>query len=226
MRPCGLRRMVAIGNYLVCTARQGRYDWRMIRVSPWIAWMPMLLLAAAAAHGDDDADTLTVFKNAGDSAAYFSNCYAYAVFPTVGEGGFIVGGARGKGHVYVHDKLVGDTTMSQISAGFQDVYKRQPLAERSSSRPRSAACTPVSTPSLVAWGGFSSSNCQANESSSAAARCSSLPAACEGKAAQAAVDNRAVSASRRESTGKFMARILRRMLTKVKRIDRSSKILA
>lgn len=119
MRPCGLRRMVAIGNYLVCTARQGRYDWRMIRVSPWIAWMPMLLLAAAAAHGDDDADTLTVFKNAGDSAAYFSNCYAYAVFPTVGEGGFIVGGARGKGHVYVHDKLVGDTTMSQISAGFQ-----------------------------------------------------------------------------------------------------------
>ena len=119
MRPCGRRRMVAIGNYLVCTARQGRYDWRMIRVSPWIAWMPMLLLAAAAAHGDDDADTLTVFKNAGDSAAYFSNCYAYAVFPTVGEGGFIVGGARGKGHVYVHDKLVGDTTMSQISAGFQ-----------------------------------------------------------------------------------------------------------
>jgi lipid-binding SYLF domain-containing protein len=44
---------------------------------------------------------------------------AYAVFPTVGEAGFIIGGARGKGHVYVHDTRVGDTTMSQLSAGFQ-----------------------------------------------------------------------------------------------------------
>ena len=40
-------------------------------------------------------------------------------FPTVGEGGFIVGAAVGKGRVYVHRRLVGDTTMTQLSAGFQ-----------------------------------------------------------------------------------------------------------
>jgi hypothetical protein len=37
----------------------------------------------------------------------------------VGEGGFVVGAARGKGRVYVHGALVGDATMTQVSAGFQ-----------------------------------------------------------------------------------------------------------
>ena len=79
----------------------------------------LLLLAAGTARADSYSDTITLFKNAGDSTAFFPKSYAYAVFPTVGEAGFIVGGAHGKGRVYVHDKLVGDTTMSQVSAGFQ-----------------------------------------------------------------------------------------------------------
>jgi lipid-binding SYLF domain-containing protein len=63
--------------------------------------------------------TITLFKNAGESAAFFNNSYAYAVFPTIGEGAVGVGGARGKGHVYVHGKWVGDVTMDQVSVGFQ-----------------------------------------------------------------------------------------------------------
>jgi lipid-binding SYLF domain-containing protein len=78
-----------------------------------------LLLTAGEAYADSYSDTITLFKNAGDCADFFPKSYAYAVFPTVGEAGFIVGGAHGKGRVYVHDKLVGDTTMSQLSAGFQ-----------------------------------------------------------------------------------------------------------
>ncbi len=50
---------------------------------------------------------------------FSAKSYGYAVFPTVGEAGFIVGGAYGKGRVYVGGKLVGDTTMTQLSAGFQ-----------------------------------------------------------------------------------------------------------
>jgi lipid-binding SYLF domain-containing protein len=88
-------------------------------VTRLFAFAPVLLLAAGIAYADSYADTITLFKNAGDSAAFFSKSYAYAVFPTVGEAGFIIGGARGKGHVYVHDKRVGNTTMSQLSAGFQ-----------------------------------------------------------------------------------------------------------
>jgi len=78
-----------------------------------------LLLTAGVASADNYADTIALFKNAGASAEFFPKCYAYAVFPTVGEAGFIVGGAHGKGRVYVHGKLVGDTTMTQLSAGFQ-----------------------------------------------------------------------------------------------------------
>ena len=83
------------------------------------ALAPILFLVAGVANADNYADTIALFKNAGDSAAFFPKSYAYAVFPTVGEAGFIVGGAHGKGRVYVHDKYVGDTAMTQLSAGFQ-----------------------------------------------------------------------------------------------------------
>lgn len=78
-----------------------------------------VLFAADLVHASSYSDTTALFKNAGDSAAFFSNSYAYAVFPTIGEAGFIVGGAHGKGHVYVGGKYVGDTTVTQVSAGFQ-----------------------------------------------------------------------------------------------------------
>jgi lipid-binding SYLF domain-containing protein len=77
-----------------------------------------LCLSIGTAYADDYSDTVSVFKNAGASAAFFSNSYAYAVFPTIGEGGFVVGGAHGDGHVYVHGRLRGDTSMSQVSVGF------------------------------------------------------------------------------------------------------------
>ncbi|MGO9038443.1 MAG: YSC84-related protein [Steroidobacteraceae bacterium] len=79
----------------------------------------VLALGTGVAYATKDDETIELFKHAGDSAVFFKDCYAYAVFPTIGAGGFIVGGARGKGHVYVHDRLVGDTTMTQLSIGLQ-----------------------------------------------------------------------------------------------------------
>ncbi len=64
-------------------------------------------------------NTVTLFKNAGQSAAFFNKSYAYAVFPTVGEGAFVVGGAGGKGGVYVGGQLVGTSILVQVSLGFQ-----------------------------------------------------------------------------------------------------------
>ncbi len=81
--------------------------------------VPALLLMAGLAHADKYTDTINLFRNAGESASFFHKSYAYAVFPTVGEGGLAVGGALGKGHVYAHGRLVGDTTMAQLSLGFQ-----------------------------------------------------------------------------------------------------------
>jgi lipid-binding SYLF domain-containing protein len=87
---------------------------------PWaLKLAPVLLLIAGVARANDYSDTLNLFRNAGESSSFFHRSYGYAVFPTVGEGGFIVGGALGKGRVYAHGRYVGDTTMGQVSVGFQ-----------------------------------------------------------------------------------------------------------
>ena len=43
------------------------------------------------------ADTITIFRNAGESGDFFAHSYGYAVFPNVGEGALGVGAALGKG---------------------------------------------------------------------------------------------------------------------------------
>src|SRR5450755_2545835 len=86
---------------------------------PFLGVTSSLLLGLGVAHASKYSDTIELFKHAGESAVFFSNCYAYAVFPTVGAGGLVVGGARGKGHVYVHDRLLGETMMTQLSVGLQ-----------------------------------------------------------------------------------------------------------
>jgi lipid-binding SYLF domain-containing protein len=72
-----------------------------------------------SAHADSDADTVNLFKGAGQSAKLLENCYGYAVFPNIGKAGFVVGGARGEGHVYARGQRIGETVMNQLSVGFQ-----------------------------------------------------------------------------------------------------------
>jgi lipid-binding SYLF domain-containing protein len=78
-----------------------------------------LILFGSNAFADKYTDTITLFKNAGQSAAFFKNCYGYAVFPNIGKGGLVVGAAHGDGRVYAKGKYVGDTSMTQVSVGFQ-----------------------------------------------------------------------------------------------------------
>jgi lipid-binding SYLF domain-containing protein len=61
----------------------------------------------------------SLFRHAGQSAGFFHSSYGYALFPTVGEGAFVVGGAGGKGGVFVHGKQVGWATLAQVSVGAQ-----------------------------------------------------------------------------------------------------------
>ncbi|MGE5128214.1 MAG: YSC84-related protein [Sphingomonadaceae bacterium] len=79
----------------------------------------LLLLPLSQAFADEYSDTIKVFRNAGESAKYFGNAYGYAVFPTIGKGGFVVGAAHGNGRVYRQGKYVGDTSMTQITVGAQ-----------------------------------------------------------------------------------------------------------
>src|ERR1700720_2269075 len=77
------------------------------------------LLGSGVAYANEFDETIQRFKHAGESAVFFNDCYAYAVFPTIGAGGLVVGGARGAGQVYVHDRIVGDAVMTQLSIGLQ-----------------------------------------------------------------------------------------------------------
>lgn len=79
----------------------------------------LVALPVSSAWADEYSDTVNLFKNAGESGNFFKTAYGYAVFPTIGKGGVGIGGAFGKGRVYAKGKHVGDTSMSQVTVGFQ-----------------------------------------------------------------------------------------------------------
>lgn len=79
----------------------------------------LLILPAAQALADEYADTIKVFREAGESRLFFKTSYGYAVFPTIGKAGFGIGGAHGSGRVYAEGKYVGDTSMTQLTVGLQ-----------------------------------------------------------------------------------------------------------
>lgn len=78
----------------------------------------LLTLLATPAWADKYAETKEMFVDAGKSNL-FESAYGYALFPTIGKGGFIIGGAYGEGRVYEQGKYVGDTSMTQATIGFQ-----------------------------------------------------------------------------------------------------------
>jgi len=50
---------------------------------------------------------------------FFDKAYAYAVLPTVGKGAIGIGGAYGDGVVYHGGRIIGYTSMTQVTIGFQ-----------------------------------------------------------------------------------------------------------
>jgi lipid-binding SYLF domain-containing protein len=79
----------------------------------------LLALPFAEALADEYGDTVKIFREAGESGRFFKNSYGYAVFPTIGKGGFVVGASYGSGRVYAGGKHVGDTSVTQVTVGAQ-----------------------------------------------------------------------------------------------------------
>ena len=64
--------------------------------------------------------TITTFKKKNDKMnSYFEDSYGYVVFPSVGKGGIVLGGAHGRGSVYEQGELIGEAKMTQVTFGFQ-----------------------------------------------------------------------------------------------------------
>ena len=91
-------------------------------VQCYAGWNPFDTEKAAnqPAENSKVAQTIADFKNHDpDLKTFFNKAYGYAVFPTVGKGGIVVGGAYGTGEVFKKGQLIGTTSLSQLTIGFQ-----------------------------------------------------------------------------------------------------------
>jgi lipid-binding SYLF domain-containing protein len=77
-------------------------------------------LASVARDESDAAAVIAKFKQKDPGLArVFDQAAGYVVFPTVAKGGLGIGGARGKGYVYQHGRLIGKSTLTQVTIGLQ-----------------------------------------------------------------------------------------------------------
>jgi lipid-binding SYLF domain-containing protein len=74
---------------------------------------------AIAAEVENYSSTIKEFRDSPAVAKFFKNSYGYAVFPTIGKAGYVIGGSYGKGQVYQRGKVTGKSTVIEGSIGFQ-----------------------------------------------------------------------------------------------------------
>lgn len=69
---------------------------------------------------NDAKKALEAFKAKNNSIqGHLDSAAGYAIFPNVGKGAWILGGAAGNGVVYENGKVVGYTELRQVDVGFQ-----------------------------------------------------------------------------------------------------------
>jgi len=80
----------------------------------------VLMAASQDAFAEEDfSSTINIFKDSPQAKPFFEEAYGYAVFPVVGEGAAVIGGAYGKGQMYQDGKVTGKVTLFEFSIGPQ-----------------------------------------------------------------------------------------------------------
>lgn len=92
---------------------------KTVRFSALLVVMLFVSYSSSPAQSDSDSTTIDVFKKSPAVQPFFESAYGYAVFPTIGKGGFGIGGAYGKGRVYREEKVTGTASLVKVSVGFQ-----------------------------------------------------------------------------------------------------------
>lgn len=103
-----------------------------MRLNGWTAIAAFLVMMAAACStapktegerldlANDVKRALAKAKSADPTLeAFLSKATAYAVFPSIGKGGLIVGGAYGRGEVYSNGMMAGYCDVSSVTLGAQ-----------------------------------------------------------------------------------------------------------
>lgn len=87
----------------------------------------LLVTVAVLAQSSDDKKLIdkavkakkTLISKDEGLKKFFSDSYGYAIFPSVGKGAMVVGGAHGDGIVYQGGVTKGKTTLNQLTVGLQ-----------------------------------------------------------------------------------------------------------
>jgi len=85
----------------------------------WLALCASGLLLSFQVVANEYQATIEEFKSSPSTTEFFENAYGYAVFPTIGKGGIVLGGAYGTGQVYLAGRPTGSVNLVQVSLGFQ-----------------------------------------------------------------------------------------------------------
>ncbi len=92
---------------------------RFMKTNLILIFLILSVFSMSPAMADDYTDTIDVFLKSDAVKPFFNEAYGYAVFPTVGKGGIILGGAYGAGRVYRQGDIAGTSTMFKVNIGFQ-----------------------------------------------------------------------------------------------------------
>lgn len=79
----------------------------------------LLSIYIAPLYADQYGDAVAQFRESAIAEQLFKEAYGYAIFPSVGKGGLVLGGAYGEGRVYRGNTYTGDVSLTQVSIGFQ-----------------------------------------------------------------------------------------------------------
>lgn len=68
---------------------------------------------------DAEKAKITLLETSPDLEGFFEESAGYVIFPNVGKGGFIIGGASGNGVVYENGDAVGMANLKKLNIGLQ-----------------------------------------------------------------------------------------------------------
>jgi lipid-binding SYLF domain-containing protein len=95
------------------------------RTAAWILRLCTAFAVTASAETNEKLqsqvkEALKMLQNKDSTfEATLKKAHGYVIFPNVGKGGFIVGGAGGEGEVYKGKELIGTAKLSQATIGAQ-----------------------------------------------------------------------------------------------------------
>lgn len=94
---------------------------KLLSATMLFAGLALVVRAADQEKLQADVDAAIKAFQSADSGLKdtFRTAAGYVVFPNVGKGGFVVGGAHGNGLVYEKGKLIGHASLTQVTVGAQ-----------------------------------------------------------------------------------------------------------